>query len=47
MAEVKRRRDVVTTGDLVNRKFHRLSPNELWVTDITECPTPSVEESSP
>ncbi len=25
--------------DLVNRKFHRLAPNELWVTDITEHPT--------
>ncbi|GAP54473.1 putative transposase for insertion sequence element IS986/IS6110 [Arthrobacter sp. Hiyo6] len=24
---------------LVNRKFHRPSPNELWVTDITEHPT--------
>lgn len=22
--------------EIVNRKFHRLSPNELWVTDITE-----------
>lgn len=30
---------VVTAGDLVNRKFHRLRPNELWVTDITEHPT--------
>ena len=25
--------------DLVNRKFHRLRPNSLWVTDITERPT--------
>lgn len=25
--------------DLVHRKFHRLSPDELWVTDITEHPT--------
>jgi transposase InsO family protein len=30
---------VVTADDLVNRKFHRLHPNELWVTDITEHPT--------
>jgi len=36
---VKRLRGVVTAGDLVNRKFHRLRPNELWVTDITEHPT--------
>jgi len=35
----KRLRGVVTAGDLVNRKFHRLHPNELWVTDITEHPT--------
>ncbi|WP_416563157.1 IS3 family transposase [Nocardia testacea] len=34
-ARVKNLRDVVTAGDLVNRKFHRLKPNELWVTDIT------------
>jgi putative transposase len=38
-ARVKRLRGVVTASDLVNRKFHRLSPNELWVTDITEHPT--------
>lgn len=38
-ARVKRLRGVVTADDLVNRKFHRLSPNELWVTDITEHPT--------
>lgn len=36
---VKRRRGVVTADDLVNRKFHRAGPNELWVTDITEHPT--------
>ena len=35
-ARVKKLRGVVTADDLVNRKFHRLSPNELWVTDITE-----------
>ncbi|MFC6916077.1 IS3 family transposase [Cellulomonas gelida] len=38
-ARVKRLRGVVTAGDLVNRKFHRVRPNELWVTDITEHPT--------
>jgi putative transposase len=38
-ARVKRLRGVVTSEDLVNRKFHRLAPNELRVTDITEHPT--------
>ncbi len=38
-ARVKRLQGVVTAGDLVNRKFHRVRPNELWVTDITEHPT--------
>lgn len=38
-ARVKRLRGVVTSDDLVNRKFNRASPNELWVTDITEHPT--------
>lgn len=38
-ARVKRLRCVVTADDLVNRKFHRLRPNELWMTDITEHPT--------
>lgn len=38
-ARVKRLRGVATSDDLVNRKFHRLNPNELWVTDITEHPT--------
>ncbi len=33
---VKRLRGVATADDLVNRKFHRLAPNELWVTDITQ-----------
>lgn len=33
---VKRLRGMVTADDLVNRKFHRLRPNELWVTDITQ-----------
>jgi Transposase and inactivated derivatives len=36
---VKRLRGIVTADDLVNRKFHRAGPNELWVTDITEHPT--------
>ncbi len=27
---------MATADDLVNRKFHRLRPNELWVTDITQ-----------
>jgi transposase InsO family protein len=33
---IRRLRGVVTADDLVNRKFHRLRPNELWVTDITQ-----------
>jgi len=33
---IKRLRGVATADDLVNRKFHRLHPNELWVTDITQ-----------
>jgi transposase InsO family protein len=39
VGKVKRLRGVVTADDLVNRKFHRSHPNELWVTDITEHPT--------
>jgi hypothetical protein len=35
VGKVKRLRGVVSAGDLVNRKFHRPHPNELWVTDIT------------
>lgn len=35
-ARIKRLRGVVSADDLVNRKFHRLRPNELWVTDITQ-----------
>lgn len=45
---VKRLRGVATADDLVNRKFHRLGPNELWVTDITQHRTreePSRPES--
>ena len=37
--KVKRLSGVATADDLVHRKFHRLAPNELWVTDITEHPT--------
>lgn len=36
---IARLRGVATADDLVNRKFHRLAPYELWVTDITEHPT--------
>jgi transposase InsO family protein len=39
VGKVKRLRGVVTANDLVNRKFHRPHPIELWVTDITEHPT--------
>lgn len=38
-AKVKRLHGVATADDLVHRKFHRLAPNELWVTDFTEHPT--------
>ncbi|MDN5661968.1 MAG: IS3 family transposase [Brevibacterium aurantiacum] len=38
-ARIKRLKGVATADDLVNRKFHRLALNELWVTDITEHPT--------
>ena len=30
--------NAATTSDLVQRKFARAAPNELWVTDITERP---------
>jgi transposase InsO family protein len=33
---VKHLRGIVTVEDLVNRRFHRLRPDELWVTDITQ-----------
>ena len=39
VGKVKRLRGVVTADDLVNRKFPRPHPNELWVTDITEHPS--------
>ncbi|GAA2841627.1 hypothetical protein GCM10010471_25330 [Leucobacter komagatae] len=38
-ARVKRLKGVATADDLVHRKLHRLSPDELWVADITEHPT--------
>ena len=38
-ATVKRLHGIATADDLVHRKFHRLQPNELWITDITEHPT--------
>ncbi len=38
-AKVKRLKGAATADDLVHRKFHRLSPNELWVNDITEHPS--------
>jgi hypothetical protein len=38
-AKVKKLKGIATADDLVHRKFHRLAPNELWVTDITEHPT--------
>ena len=31
-----------TAVDLVDRKFGRDAPNQLWVTDITEHPTPCI-----
>ena len=30
---------VATAADLVDRRFGRTGPNQLWVTDITEHPT--------
>jgi putative transposase len=38
-ARIKHIRGIVTADDLVNRRFTRQRPNELWVTDITEHPT--------
>ena len=38
-AKVKRLPGVATADELVHRKFHRLSQNQLRVTDITEHPT--------
>jgi putative transposase len=50
LAGVSRRRHIVTTErdsgavaapDLVDRNFSATRPNELWVADITYCPTAS------
>ena len=35
----RRRHDTPTAEDLVDRKFARSAPDQLWVTDITEHPT--------
>ena len=32
--------DTATSSDLVDRRFARTQPDELWVTDITEHPSP-------
>ena len=32
--------NVATASDLVDRKFGQAEPDRLWVTDITEHPTP-------
>ena len=35
----RKRHDTPTSSDLVDRRFSRSGPDELWVTDITEHPT--------
>jgi putative transposase len=35
----RRRANIATTADLVQRRFDRPAPDQLWVTDITEHPT--------
>lgn len=35
----RKKTNLATASDLVNRDFHRPAPNQLWVTDITEHPT--------
>lgn len=35
----RKKTNAPTASDLVNRDFGRASPNQLWVTDITEHPT--------
>ena len=35
----RRKASIVTTADLVQRRFDRPAPDQLWVTDITEHPT--------
>ena len=44
-AKVKRLHGIATADDLVHRKFHRLSPNELWITNIS--PTGSLQRGCP
>jgi transposase InsO family protein len=34
-----RKANIATTADLVQRRFDRPAPDQLWVTDITEHPT--------
>jgi transposase InsO family protein len=45
-ARVKRLRGVVSADDLVNRRFHRLRPNELWVTDARRVTRPGRARST-
>ena len=42
-AKVERLKGVATADDLVRRKFHRFSPNKLWVNDIAEHRTREVK----
>jgi putative transposase len=35
----RRKANIMTTADLVERRFDRPAPDQLWVTDITEHPT--------
>jgi putative transposase len=35
----RRKANIATTADLVERRFDRPTPDQLWVTDITEHPT--------
>jgi len=35
----RKKTNIATARDLVNRDFGRAGPNQLWVTDITEHPT--------
>jgi putative transposase len=35
----RRRANIATTADLVERRFDQPAPDQLWVTDITEHPT--------
>ncbi|WP_158510667.1 IS3 family transposase [Rhodococcus erythropolis] len=42
-AKVERLKGVATADDLVRRRFHRPSPNKLWVNDITEHRTREVK----